>query len=77
MIRVKKINGEEIVINAELIETVEARPDTTISMATGNKIIVKDTVSEVIQKIIEYRQLVNQKRTRKSNKQQVKSDKRE
>jgi len=77
MIRVKKINGEEIVINAELIETVEARPDTTISMATGNKIIVKDTVSEVIQKIIEYRQLVNQKRTRKWNKQQVKSDKRE
>jgi flagellar protein FlbD len=77
MIRVKKINGEEVVINAELIETVEARPDTTISLSTGNKIIVKDTVSEVIQKIIEYRQLVNQKRTRKSNKQQVKSDKRE
>jgi flagellar protein FlbD len=77
MIRVKKINGEEVVINAELIETVEARPDTTISLSTGNKIIVKDTVSEVIQKIIEYRQLVNQKRTRKCNKQQVKSDKRE
>jgi len=65
MIRVKKINGEEIVINAELIETVEARPDTTISMATGNKIIVKDTVSEVIQKIIDYRRLVSQKRTKK------------
>jgi flagellar protein FlbD len=77
MIRVKKINGEEVVINAELIETVEARPDTTISLSTGNKLIVKDTVSEVIQKIIEYRQLVNQKRTRKCNKQQVKSDKRE
>jgi flagellar protein FlbD len=77
MIKVKRINGEEVVINAELIETVEARPDTTISLSTGNKIIVKDTVSEVIQKIIEYRQLVNQKRTRKCNKQQVKSDKRE
>jgi len=62
MIRVKKINGEEVVINAELIETVEAKPDTTISMVTGNKIIVKDTVSEVIEKIIEYRRLVNQKR---------------
>jgi len=65
MIKLKKINGEEIVINAELIETVEARPDTTISMATGNKIIVKDTVSEVIQKIIDYRRLVSQKRTKK------------
>ncbi len=65
MIRVKKINGEEIVINAELIEIVEARPDTTISMATGNKIIVKDTVSEVMEKVVEYRRLVNQKRTKK------------
>lgn len=75
MIKVKKINGEEIVINAELIETVEARPDTTISLATGNKIIVKDTVSEVIEKIMEYRRLVNQKRTKKRNKGQGKKDK--
>ena len=65
MIKVKKINGEEIIINAELIETVEARPDTTISLITGNKIIVKDTVSEVIEKVIEYRRLVNRKEARK------------
>ena len=65
MIKVRKINGEEIVINAELIETVEARPDTTISLATGNKIIVKDTVSEVVEKVLEYRRLVNQKVPRK------------
>jgi len=64
MIRLKKLNGEEVVINAELIETVEARPDTTISLVTGNKIIVKDTVSEVIEKVVEYRRLVNQKRTK-------------
>jgi len=63
MIRVRKINGEEVVINAELIESVEARPDTTISLTSGNKIIVKDTVSEVIEKVIEYRRLVGQKRT--------------
>ena len=68
MIKVRKINGEEIIINAELIETVEARPDTTISLVTGNKIIVKDTVAEVIEKVIEYRRLVNQKRSRKKNK---------
>jgi len=63
MIKVKRINGEEVIINAELIETVEARPDTTISLSTGNKIIVKDTVSEVIEKVIEYRRSVKQKRT--------------
>jgi len=69
MIKVRKINGEELVINAELIETVEARPDTTISLATGNKIIVKDTVSEVVEKVLEYRRLVNQKVPRKEIKE--------
>lgn len=64
MIKVRKINGEEIVINAELIETVEARPDTTISLATGNKIIVQDKVSQVVEKVLEYRRLVHQKKLR-------------
>ncbi|MDH5173934.1 MAG: flagellar FlbD family protein [Elusimicrobiota bacterium] len=75
MIKLTKINGEEIVINAELIETVEARPDTTISLATGNKIIVKDTVSEVVEKVLQYRRLINQKSTKKKNKVQEKKDK--
>jgi len=66
MIKVKRLNGEEVVINAELIETVDARPDTTISLVTGNKIIVRDTVSEVIEKVIEYRRLVNKETTKKA-----------
>jgi len=51
-----RLNGFEIVVNPELIEWVESTPDTTISLATGSKIIVKNTVEEVIEKIMAYRQ---------------------
>ena len=58
MITLKKLNGTDIVINAELIETVEAAPDTVITLVTGNRFIVKDSVKEVIAKVTEYRKVV-------------------
>jgi len=75
MIRLKKLNGEEVVVNAELIETVEARPDTTISLTTGNKIVVRDSVLEVIEKVREYRRSINQKRIKKIDAGRVKRTK--
>jgi len=59
MIKVTKYDGKEIVINAELIETIESTPDTVISLTTKNKIIVKETVEQLIEKIIAYKQLVH------------------
>ena len=56
MIRVIRINGHEFVVNAEMIEFVESTPDTIITMSDGKKIIVKDSVEEVIEKMIEYKQ---------------------
>ena len=43
MIDVTKMNGMNITINSDLIETVEDTPDTVITMTTGRKIIVKES----------------------------------
>ncbi|MBI4656581.1 MAG: flagellar FlbD family protein [Elusimicrobia bacterium] len=58
MITLQKLNGTEIVVNAELIESIEATPDTVINLATGNRFIVKNSMQEVIDKIIEYKKKV-------------------
>ncbi len=58
MVILRKINGVEIAVNAELIESVEASPDTVLNMVTGNRFIVKDSVQDVIDKVIEYRKQV-------------------
>ena len=45
-----------MIVNAELIETVEKTPDTIVSLITGKKYMVKETVEEIIARVIEYRQ---------------------
>ena len=55
MIKVCKIDGEEIVINAELIETIQATPDIIITLTTGKKILVEENIDEIIDKVISYR----------------------
>lgn len=51
MIKVTRLNETELVVNADLIEFVEAIPDTIISLTTGKKIMVKETIDEVIEKV--------------------------
>lgn len=55
MIKVTRINNQEMILNAEMIEFVECTPDTIISMISGKKILVKDTVDDIVNKVIEYR----------------------
>ncbi|MDR1704933.1 MAG: flagellar FlbD family protein [Clostridiales bacterium] len=55
MITITKLNDKQIVINCELIEMVESNPDTMITMNTGRKIIVRDSVDEIIDKTIAYK----------------------
>ena len=59
MISLHKLNGLEVVINAELIETLEPGPQTVIHLATGNKIPVREKADEVVAKVVEYRKAVN------------------
>lgn len=55
MIRVHKMNGTEILLNADWIETIEATPDTVITLMNGHKYVVKDTMEEVVEAYKEYR----------------------
>lgn len=59
MIKVHKLNGSEVVINAELIECLEPGPETVVSLATGNRFLVRETADEVTAKILEYRRQIN------------------
>lgn len=58
MIKVRRINGKEFVINCELIDFLEATPDTVISLTTGKKVIVLESVDEIINKVIKYKRQI-------------------
>lgn len=58
MIEVTKMDRTEMILNADLIETVESTPDTIIRLTTGKKFLVLESVEEVVQRTIEYKRAI-------------------
>jgi len=58
MIFITKLNDKQIVINCELILTVESTPDTTITMTGGQKFIARESVDDIVSSVIEYKRQV-------------------
>jgi len=58
VIALTRLNGARFVLNAELIRVIEERPDTTITLTTGEHMIVRETLHEVVRRTIEYRRLL-------------------
>lgn len=68
MIRVNRLNNKELVVNCDLILFVEETPDTVITLTTGQKIVVTNSVDEILErvtifkaKIMEYKRKNEQK----------------
>ncbi len=59
MIKLRQINGDEVVVNADLIESMEQAHDTIVILTTGRRLRVQEKVDEIIDKVVEYRRRVN------------------
>ena len=55
MIDLTRLNGNRLVVNCDLIKFAEPAPDTTITLVTGEKLIVRDSCDELIARVIAYR----------------------
>jgi flagellar protein FlbD len=55
MIELTRLNGKPIVLNSDLIKTAEASPDTMLTLINGEKLIVREDCSEVVERVIAYR----------------------
>ncbi len=62
MITVTRLNGKQCVVNADLIKVVEENPDTTIRLTTGDTILVRETMQQVVELAIEYGQCLRKLR---------------
>lgn len=59
MIRITRLNNSELVVNANLIEFVEATPDTVITLTNDRRVVVRESVDDVIVRVIEFLRAVN------------------
>jgi flagellar protein FlbD len=55
MIEVTRLNGNVMVMNSDLIKTAEASPDTMLTLINGEKMIVRESCAEVVEKVLAYR----------------------
>ena len=51
---VTRLNGKPLVVNVDLIRTVEENPDTTIKFVNGDHIICRESLDEIVGKAVEY-----------------------
>jgi flagellar protein FlbD len=58
MIKLTKLNGTEIYMNPDLMGNMECGPHTLIQMTTGEKVIVKESPEQVIEKIVEFKKKI-------------------
>lgn len=56
MIKLTRLDGEAFLLNAELIKYVESRPDTFITLTTGDRVVVGESPDEVLRQTVEYQQ---------------------
>ncbi len=55
MIELTRLNGRPMVLNSDLIKTAEASPDTMLTLINGEKLIVREEIGEVAERVLAYR----------------------
>ena len=55
MIKLTRLDGSEMYLNADLIETVAETPDTNIALSNGNHYLVRESARVVIGRIISFK----------------------
>ena len=54
MITLTRLDNRVVVLNAELIKMLEATPDTIITLISGDTMVVRESVDEVVRRAIDY-----------------------
>jgi len=58
MISVTRLKGQVVARNPDLIGSVEENPDTTVRLISGEKLLVRESLAEVVQLVAEYRRYI-------------------
>ena len=58
MIKVTRLNGSQLYLNADMICFVEPTPDTVVSLANGEKVVVKESPEQIVEAVVAYQRRV-------------------
>jgi flagellar protein FlbD len=58
MIQLTRLNGQPLLLNSDLIKLIDNAPDTVISLVNGEKIVVRETGEQILERIVQFRRRV-------------------
>ena len=58
VIALTRLNGHPVMVNSDLIEQIEETPDTVVTLTSGNRLIVRDSMLDVQKKIVEFKRRI-------------------
>jgi flagellar protein FlbD len=58
MIPLRRLNNQPIVVNCDLIESIESTPDTVVTLTSGNKLIVRESLEEITRRVIDFKRQI-------------------
>ncbi len=58
MIQLTRLNNARLAVNCDLIKYVEAAPDTVITLLNGEKLIVRETTEQVVERVRDFRRSI-------------------
>ncbi len=59
MIALTRLNGQPVMVNSDLIEQIEETPDTVVTLTSGNRLVVRDRMTDVQAKIVEFKRRIH------------------
>lgn len=63
MIRVTRLDGSQLYLNSDLIESVESTPDTVVRLTTQKRLLVREPAPQVVAMVLHYRRLLARARS--------------
>lgn len=54
MIHLTRLNGQPLIVNADLIKFIENLPDTVLTLITGEKLVVKESADDILERVSEF-----------------------
>jgi len=58
MIQLTRLNNARLAVNCDLIKYVEEAPDTVLTLLNGEKLVVRETTEQVIERVRDFRRSV-------------------
>jgi len=58
VIPLRRLNNQPIIVNCDLIESIESTPDSVVTLTSGNKLIVRDSLDEIRKKVVDFKRQI-------------------